>query len=504
MLPEREAGVDKGVPEQPPCVSSALCTQANSGQASRCPMNGGKCTPWQTKRCHYPSGGDAWMSENALVIGSIQPFTVKQVVGGALDLPYAKRIQRAIDLALDEVAAKQPGGLLVPGGPQRPIAVIHCDSSLDPAGAIEAFTHLTDTVKVAAVIVGSDEDLAAVAPLAAPHGTAIICSDCVGTLPSPPRAWRVIPPLALQAPMAARRVADLEAKRKAEPDPPARLRVALLANDALATEPFVTSFLEALTFNGKTGAENLAQGDLRVVKSERPTDHVVPVGQHVADLQAFRPDVIVVAMGTDFPGLYLGLIEQDWPADKPRPYYVLTDLSYDVESFQAALPASKDELRLRISGTRNGYDPVRQANADGFENRYRLAYNGEPPSGNWSGYEAFYALLYAIEAGALDSTSLDGGVISGGFGRLLGGPDIDVGQGNLSVGLASFISPSSTINLRGLWSPLDWNVTTHDLTGDVSMFCFERYPSGFLKLNPNAGPHYVTSTKVFSNSYACD
>jgi hypothetical protein len=77
------------------CVSSTLCTQANSGQASHCAKAGGSCTPWQTSQCKFLSGKEEWKAENALVIGSIQPFTVKQVNGQRLTIAYADRIRRA-------------------------------------------------------------------------------------------------------------------------------------------------------------------------------------------------------------------------------------------------------------------------------------------------------------------------------------------------------------------------------------------------------------------------
>lgn len=504
VIPRPDGGVGKTDASELPCVSSKGCVQANNGQAYHCSRDGGVCTAWQTAGCRYPSGGDAWMSDNALVIGSIQPFTAKQSAGPPLEVRYAERIQHAIDLGLEEVAQKQPGGLVLRDGVPRPLAVIHCDSTLDPAGAIAAFKHLTGTVKVDAMIIGADDDLAAVAPLAIERGTAIVCSDCVAPFPPVPPAWRIIPPVALQAPMAAWRVADLEAKRKAEPSPPATLKVAVLRGADLSTKVFVDRFVEKVHFNGKSGAENLAEGDLSVIISERPSTELVDIDEHVSAITSLAPDVVVVAMGLDFPEQYLGRVEDRWPMDTPKPYYVITDLNYDVGSFEGALSLDKEELRRRISGTRNGFDPLLQDNITGFEGRYRVRYGGEPPNGNWSGYEAFYALLYAISAGSQSAALLDGPHISSGFEKLRSGIDIDLGPGDLSLGLGTLSSTTSTINVRGFWSSLDWNVTTHDLTGDISMFCFQRFSSGKLKINPNAGPHLITSTGVVSNPYVCD
>ena len=502
VIPKLDTGPGDTPGGGPGCVDSTLCTQANSGKASHCAKAGGACTPWQTPQCDFISGKDAWKDRNALVIGAIMPFTVKQVTGKALPLSYGDRIRRAIQLGVDEVNAAEPGGIVLTTGPQRPIAVIHCDSGLDPVLAQSAFDHLTGVVRAEAIILGADEDLVAVTPRAQKLGTALVCSDCLGPLPPVPQAWRISPPLALQAPMAAWRVGVLETQRKAAPDPPAVLKVAVLTEPGRAQAAFVARFMEVVRFNGKSVADN--GGAFTVVTTEDPLTQAVDHAAHAAAIRAFEPDVVVVAMGANFPTHYAGDIEAGWPAGKPKPSYVITGLNYDLDTFTSLLKPSAEDLRRRISGTRSAFEQHLQDNIDAFEQRYLPPNNYIPSSGNWSGYEAFYALLYAIVAGSAGG-DLDGPHFSAGFARLRQGPDIDLGPADFGLGRSLLGQPNGTINVRGFWSELDWNLATHDLDGDASMFCFQRV-GGALTIKRDAGPRFVASTGQVSNAnaYACE
>jgi hypothetical protein len=444
-----------------------------------------------------------WTNENAIVIGSILPLTVKQQNGKRLPLPYAERVRRAIDLALDELATEVPGGIAVPGGARRPFAVLHCDSAFDPALTQAAMTHLADVVGVQALIVGGDEELLAVSDKAAAKKIAMVCSDCVGPFPPANQAWRIVPPLALQAPMAAWRVGALETEIKAGPNPPAALKVAVLTEPGRGAAAFVSGLVSKVRFNGKSVADNGA--NFTIVKSENPLKESVSHVAHADTLAAFRADVIVVAMGADFATEYVELIEAKWPVDKPKPFYVITDLDYDVTSFSGVLGPSDEGLRQRISGTRSAFDQRLQDNIDGYTLRYKQAYNFAAPDGNFSGYDALYAMSFAVVA-ASSQLLVDGPHISAGFERLRGG-SMPIDFRPASIGTVFGLlgqSTSASVDVRGLWSNLDWNINTHDLETDVSMFCFQRAPDGSLVIKPDAGPRLVTSTGVVTGTYSCD
>jgi ABC-type branched-subunit amino acid transport system substrate-binding protein len=482
------------------CVSTELCKKANGGEGWHCNGHGAPCVQWQSARCPYIGGGDAWMSDDAIVIGAIQPFTGIQANGKALEIPYAERIRRAIDLAVDEIDEVQPQGIVVAGRPSSPLAVLHCNSSFATDKAQEVFRQLTDVVGVKAVIVGSDDDLVAVSQLAQQKNIAVVCSDCVGAQPLPPIAWRISPRLALQARMAEWRLRELEAKRKSEPDAPAQLKVALLTLPGRAPQQFVDEFVRGATFNGKSTADN-GPSFWHVERSEDPRENNVNQTAHIDAIVAFEPDVIVVAMGDDFEAYYLTGIDDKWPSGKRRPQYILTQLNYDAARLAARL-VGRDDLRRTLSGTGDALTMQREANINAFRARYRAAYPELDPSGSWSGYEAAYALAYAIAAAGATGT-VDGPSISAGFGRLGSGPAIDVGKDQIHSAFGALAPSAGTINLRGLWSELDWAPATRDLDGDIGMWCVQSV-GGVIDIKRDAGPRMSAATGVVTGTYQCD
>jgi len=480
------------------CVSTDLCTQANSGKASVCKA-GGACTPWQNARCPYISG--EWKNPDAVIVGSIQPLTVKQVDGTTRPSAYADRIKRAIDLGVKDFTTISPGGQFMPDQKRRPIAVLHCDSELSPEGAQAAFQHLTDVVRSPAIILGADEDLAAIAADATTKEVAIACSDCVAPFPAGPLVWRIGPRIALEAPLAAWRVSQLETEIKARvtPPPPTTLKVGVLTTPGRATEDFYNALAPKLHFNGKTVTQNGAS--FVVVQTPNPLLQSVDHKLYADQVIAAEPDVLVVLMTSDFPTYYLPLIEQGWPAGKAKPHYVVSALSFSATAFGGVL--SDDDRRKRVSGTRPAFSTALQDNITAFETRYVRENNFLQPDGNSTGFEAFYSMALAIMA-ARTQPLLDGPHISAGFERLRGGAaPLDFRPENLGLAIGLLSQPSVKIDARGLLSTLDWNVTSRDLESDASMFCFVRDPDGNLVIHPDAGPHLTTATGVVDGTYAC-
>lgn len=481
------------------CVSTDLCTQANSGKASVCKKVGDPCTPWQTEQCRTIGG--AWSDPNPIVIGVIQPYNVRQANGELAPIAYADRIERAIALGLDEFSTALPGGLAVPGEANRRLAVLFCDSYFDPSLAQAAMSHLTDVVGTQAVIVGGDEDLAAVRQQAIDEKTAIVCSDCVAPFPAGAVAWRIVPPLADEAGMAAWRVAELEKAIKATAPHPGTIRVAVLATPDPGPKAFVSALAGKLTFNGADVSGNDA--NFTTLTTEDPTKAAVNFVANAEALAAFAPDVLVVAMGAEFPTNYLQLLESKWSATKPKPYYVMTALDFELAPFVAVV-GQDDDLRRRISGARPGSDEALEKNVAAYTLRYKQAYNFKSPDGNFSGYDAFYAMAFAVTA-ASSQLSLDGPHVSAGFERLRAGTTIDFGPDQLGLGLALLGTPSGTIDVRGLLSGLDWDVATRDLVGgESSMYCFTRDGSGALVMKADAGPRMNNVTGAVTGTYACE
>ncbi len=483
------------------CVSTKLCTQANSGRASVCKKAGaGPCVPWQTPEC--PSIGGNWQDPNAIVVGSLLPLHVLQGDSSRLEGAYAKRLLRAIDLGLEELTGVVPAGLVVPGGqPPRPVAVLHCDTNGNAETTKRLYDHLTEVVGTQAIIVGWDEDLVAVAEPAMTRKTAVVCSDCLAPFPGLeglPTGWKILPSITHDAPLVAWRVADLERRIKALT--PGDTRVAVITEPYRVQRTFSDALVPLLKFNG---GKTIAQNGANYLAVETPDPRVVqaiafaPIAQSIID---HTPNIVVVGMSSDFPTHLLTLIETGWPAGKPRPHYVLTQLAYEATPYAGVV--STDELRARISGTRPAATPALQANIDAFDIKFSKTY-GEPADGTYSGYEAFYAMAYALTAASFQPL-LDGSHISSGFERLSSGTTIDVGSSMLPTGL-SLLGQRGTINLRGLGTELDWDPKTHEISSDMEMFCFGKdAKTGALTVERASDVRYATSTKLVTGSYACN
>jgi hypothetical protein len=473
------------------CVSTALCTQNNSNRASVCKTAGGPCVPWQTDAC--PTIRGAWNDPNAIVIGTIGPQTLKQVDGSRPKNPYISRVLRAVDLAHDEFSEAMPQGLQF-GNTRRPLAVLHCDSSLDPEIAKAAMDHLTQIVGAQALVLTIDEDLVAIAPKAIERQVAVVCTDCIGPLPDGVLAWRTTPPIASEAPLASWRVAGIEQQRA-----PARLRVAVLNEPTIAGRAFSQALTQRLRFNGKSATDNGA--DFLPVETEDLRTETVQVAAHVAAIVAFEPDVVVVAMGPDFTSYYLPLIEQDWHVAKPRPEYVATQLSNEIGLFASAIGANED-LRRRIGGTWPVRSPAVEANLSAFTVAYRRAFNFQEPDGAQGGYDAFYSLALAIAA-ATRGSIYDGPRVSSSFASLVGGATFDYDVTKLKPALTTLLGAAGRIDVQGTLSALDWNLATRELENDVGMFCLAR-ESGQIVFRPDAGPRYSPRTGQITGTYATD
>lgn len=480
------------------CVTTDLCTQGNGGQVSVCKTQGGACTPWQTEQCKWIAG--SVRNDNAVVIGTILPITAKQVSGAPLPFPYGERVRNAISFAIKDFEKQLPGGAFMSDGKQRPFGVIHCDSHQTAEGAMSAFQHLTDVVGVQALLVGSDEDMATLAAPATTKNVAIGCTDCLGTIPPGPLVWRIGPRIAPEAIMIARRVLDLETQILAGPSPPTSIKVAVLQGPGRVEGAFYDALAPILKFNGgKNILDNAAA--FRVVKTDDPRLGAVDHDKFAAMVSTFQPDVLIVDMSDDFPDFYLPLIEAKWPVGDRKPRYLTTSLNNNLASWGTKLTP---ERCTRVSGSRPLSKPELQANIDAFVVRYLPDHNFVQPDGNWTGFEAGYTMAFAALA-ARSQPIFDGAHVSAGFERLRGGTTlIDLRPDNIPIAVGLLGTPSAKVDVRGLWSDLDWDVTTRDFDSNVGTYCFFVDGLGNLKSKADAGLSLDTKTGVFSGAFSCD
>ncbi|MFO0671069.1 MAG: hypothetical protein U0235_15820 [Polyangiaceae bacterium] len=424
------------------CVSTALCTQANSNRPSRCPRTGEPCVPWETPDCPVVAG--AWDNPNALVVGVLTPLSVLQHNKSLLKVPYIQRYIRGVNLAMLELNESLGLGLSV-GLDRRPLAVVHCDSWDDPAHADAMFDHLVDTVGAQAVIVTTAEDVARVAEGGAQEDHPRVVGLAGEGARRPARVANAAAHRAGgKARRLARRPTGDQDPRRPRPRAVGRHQGGELGRRHRYGKAFAESFAASVTFNGKGALANGAS--FVVVQAENPRDVTVDHIGYAQKIAAEHPHVIVVAMGQDFPTYYVRTIEDEWPVGAPRPYYVLSNLSHEVTPY-APVIGLDDELRKRFSGTRPAISRELQANVDAYVLRYRQEYNNQAPDSNHSGYEAFYALAYAMAA-ASQQSMMDGPHISTGFESLVAGSLIDVGPGQASTALG-LLSAKGSIDLAG-------------------------------------------------------
>lgn len=480
------------------CFSTDVCTQTNSGRASVCVRTSEPCVPWEIEGCPTITG--PWKNPDTIMIGALLPFKMRQVTGTLSPVAYTSRLQRAVDLAVYELEEKNPAGFHV-GSKQRPVAVLFCDSQGNPDLARKYFDHFTEVVGTQAVIVAWDDDLSAVAASAKERNTAIICSDCLAPFPPGPTAWRIIPPITLDARLAAWRVADLESKIKATD--PSAIRVTLLTEGLTVSKAFAQELLSRLHFNGKSAAANLGSDTLQIVETEDPRKAIVDHDAYASQIASFAPHVIVVGMGPALPEFFMPGIEKKWPSGKARPHYIGTQLNYEVTPFEGLLIAN-DDLRRRFSGTFPRLTDELRANIASFELRYRAEHKTSA-DGTFSGYEAFYASAFAIAAAARNDpfAPLDGPHISAGFASLITGPAVDFNPAEIKSGL-SLLSGSGSIDVRGLTSELDWNPNTRDLETDMGMYCFARDGDALVVESDPGGVVYSPKTDQVTGTYACE
>lgn len=479
------------------CESTEACVAQNGGRAALCRFPGTPCVALQTAECPRVSGD--WRSPDVLLLGSIGPHTLLNHDGSANPVDHIERLVRAIDLGLEEWQREVPEGLFYSG---RPIAMVHCDSQGDPQRAQRAMDHLVTGVEVPAVLALTDFE-EAVVEQAVRAQVVLVQVESHGPAANAPRfeaglVWRMLPPFEDQAALLAWRVSDLEQRLRAARglDPGARLRVATWADHGAAFELLLERFRALASFNGQRPLEQSGPSYLEL-RNVDPRYHSQSQLDTVADVIAFAPDILVVAMADHFTSYYLPLLEAQWPPALPKPQYVATLLSQEL-GLLAPIVAQDDDLRVRLSGTGLYVDEAAALPLAGFQARYRSRY-GHEPGRTQAGYDAWYATVLAIYS-ADASGPLDGLHIATHFERLQGGMPIAVAPGTINLAKL-LLSGQERIELQGASSKLDWSPLTWRVEAELGLWCLSRDASGSLRLMENAGPRW--SPSGITGSYAC-
>lgn len=482
---------------EPGCESTSACTEQNEGLPALCRYPGSPCVRLATPECPLVSGD--WQAGDALVLGSVGPYTLGQPDHSAPQLEYVTRLRKALDLGVEEWQREVPEGLF---SSQRPLAVVHCNSNGDPSVAQLGMEHLLRDIQVPLVFALSDIEQAALVEQALRSDVTLVCVECYARAQLPPvleagLVWRMLPALEDQAELAAWRVSDLERKIRAErglgdAEP---IRVAVWSDSGDAFDAFVGALHEVLRFNGGQDAAQNGSNYLEIRNAD-PRREIQARLSVARGVVAFVPDILVSAVNEDFTGYYLRMIEAEWPGAWPKPQYVTTSLTEELNQL-AAIVGGDDDLRRRISGTGLFLEDQVQRNLVGFQTRYGSRY-GSDPGRTQAAYDAWYAAALAIYSADAQGR-LDGASIAAHFSRLTTGAAADVDPLALASARA-YLAGHESIDLVGASTELDWDPISQRVRAEVALWCLRRDANGGLQLG-SAGPRSTPAGTL--GSYDC-
>jgi serine/threonine-protein kinase len=432
------------------CTSSKTC-----GAQSVC--RAGACVALASVDCSVVAGeGDA-ADDTTVWVGAMFPTQgpmAAQFDGAVRDVQLARR-----DFV--EVASGLPSSH--PGAPPRPIGVVQCDDSVDPARAAR---HLAVDLGLPAIIgfARSKEvsDLAAAVfnPL---HVLALASNTAamLTAIPAPPGEPRMVFRTTISTSMniavSSALVSDvLEPDLRAHGLPAGEpLRVAFTNVDNTTGMSNADAVVATLRFNGKSAADNGESFRQFIVHDG--VDEGDETRRIARDMAAWRPHVVIDA-ATD--SRIVGELEAAWQGAQ-RPRYVVSSVDLG-----PLLPPGAGPRVLDV-------EPVGKASADAkFNLRYGSVFDRTtmPTKSETGGpYDAFYALAYAMIAAG--DVPLTGPVLARALGRLGGGEAaIDVGPGGILEATAA-LQRGQSIDLEGVMTLLDFDPQTGDPTVDMRIAC---------------------------------
>ena len=490
---QTEAATNCPAPAPRTCTA-AKCTQ-DLGEPATCVANA--CVKLKTPDCQRVGG--AITSDDAVYLG------VLLAQSGVNRLSGVARAN-SIELAVTEVNAA--GGIPDPDKckPTRKLAFVACDdvNLVGDAGAdadaaatpnvidrVRAGKHLTDDLKVSAVVGGSTSgntlDIAKNVTIPArtlqfaPSSTAISITAPTDFNASPDGTrllWRAAPSDVAQSIALQKIYADLEAAAKTAGV--ASPKLALVTKNDAYGKGIAAAFKAGLMVNG-TAVPNANFVDIVYKTTPADVDGVLR-SDVVTQLTTFAPNIVVMAGTSEATDDIVRPYESVGHATLPT--YLFADglkkaeLALLLDPADTKLPKAADPaaLRARIRGTQPGsVTPLAQ---QFFNFGYKGAYGNDSvlSYGMAGSYDIAYMLVYTIAAakgGPVDGTSL-----AKNMALLVGGTQVvDVGAASLPKGLEA-MRKGEKVDFNGASGPLDFDIATGEAPSDYSIWC--------VKIDPNS------------------
>lgn len=453
------------------CTTHQDCIEAHLTEPYLC--RNGSCVALKATGCETVLMPDNLSVPDPIVIGA---FTDVEVVPNLVKMNY--------ELALKELT-NEIGGL--PGGADgslRTVVAVVCDccDASATAGSIAhlqpALDHLVTNLKVPGILATlykSDLKLAyAYAEAQRGGATPLFLSPFAAdsdlhTADRRGLLWHVLGDASDLAPAFVALIRAAETKLA----PVEPLRLALIEADVAALTDIGGTIDTQLTFNGKSCADNFADGNYLRVRVESELTTVDPnLSAAVAALEAFRPNLVVAITGGEFTNGLLPVLE-GLGADRPDFYVLGHYLAYRNSVLDAARNYPFIERRMAGINFAGALDP---ALTNAYLSRFRAEYPGvTKPEGYENFYDAAYYLLYALE-GAGHVNELQGSDLARGMKRVADGTaslHFPVGPGQPMTDAFNTLElfPDDAIGIDGTLGPADFNLSTGARRATASAWC---------------------------------
>ncbi len=467
------------------CTTNAECIAQAGNQPAICRKSDHTCAPLLSEDCPKVYGDPS--DDNAIVLGSI--FTLKGV-----NTSSGVARTNSVELAASEFQQTVVG---VPGGAgdkPRPLVFVECDDSSDNTVATRAANHLVDVGVPAVIGPGGSGIVTAVAQDATiPAGMFLISPSATSTSLSAfnDLVWRTAPSDVVQAIALRDQVSALETKFKADNAVKAVKLDVVYQNNAYGTG-LLDAVSKGLTINGLPLTDPGNAGFFNPYSYDATAlDPSAAAGNVLTD----TPSIIVLFGTSEIITKLLTPVEQNWPAQTPRPLYLIADAGRKQELLDAV--NGNDALRARVRGTVPGTsNPLFSA----FSLRYQGQFGSTAAVFGMAGaYDSVYLLAYAITS--LGTAPVTGAAIAGAMSKMVGGAKTDVGPAGIKDAL-QVLQSGNAIDINGASGPLDFDLSAHEAVSDIDVWCISKDGTGS-PVFASSGRFYDSSGQVMSGSFTC-
>lgn len=467
------------------CESTAKCKEQHPNEKWVCLKPGeDPCVKLTSPECDIVSPTwDKLQPGSPIILGTVMSLDIKEADGTLVPSPYDIAQTKSIALAEEEFQS-QTGGIVFPGKTERsPIVTVTCNAKSDPNRISAALDHLK-SIGANSVIMRSTVDVKVAMTKAIANKQLIYATDvpAASITGSQGLLWHSMSDLTTTiGPAMSYYINQMETKRKAEGPlaggAGANLKVAYLSTSFAPWKVMGDYVAKTATFNGKLA--NAQPNDfMRIETPDAQEGATIDFQQYVQALVAFKPDVIVMITGFHSLTEYTGRIEAAWPNGVPKPQYIMGPDELDYDRMDT-LVNGNEALRKRVSGVSGWTLEATDANLLEFRARYKARYLKETvdDGGGESGYEAYYALAYAnidaINNPTNVSKKITGEDLAVSLKALRSSPEatiVDFKPTSITQAIER-LRTRQRIDLRGIYSELEWDDQTGAPTIDAAHYC---------------------------------